>query len=83
MKWYFSSHRIDYIVSNFNCQEAFLVYMLQCFLLDFGQRILISLVLNKKIENMKSEKSNQNKPFAYEMLTTTELLLYFQNHRKS
>ena len=52
--------------------------MLQYFLLDLGQRIL-----NKKIENMKSEKSNQNKPFAYEMLTTTELLLYFQNHRKS
>ena len=57
--------------------------MLQCFLLDFGQRILISLVLNKKIENMKSERLNQNKPFAYELLTTTELLLYFQNHRKS
>ena len=60
----------DYIVSNFNCQEAFSVYILQCFSLDFGRRILISLVLNKKIENMnmKTEKSNQNKPSAYEML---------------
>ena len=81
---FFISLKIDYIVSNFNCvKKRFQFTFCNVFLLDFGQRILISLVLNKKIENMKSEKSNQNKPFAYEMLTTTELLLYFQNHRKS
>ena len=53
MKWYFSSHRIDYIVSNFNCQEAFLVYMLQCFFTGLWSAD-ISLILNKK--DWKHEK---------------------------
>ena len=42
--------------------------MLQCFLLDIDQRIFISLVLHKKIENMKSVFRH----YYY----TTELLLF-------